>query len=805
MPGLIFKRLAAFQWTVVLLPLLLLSSCNVTKHLDTAKGERFLIKNTIEFDAGRKLSLSENTALQYEYGSYFRQKPNKRPLLLLKQPWRVWHHYRFLNRNSRYARWVNKVIAEPPAIYDENQAVRTAKNLERHLQNQGYLNATCTFETKTSGKLKKDSNTVYKPYIAAKYTLHFGPLHTIESVNMTAQDSNLLKIIRELPEPSLLKPGKPLDRALFDQEKLRISAALKNRGYAYFGPNFIRYSGDSTGTRTRITLDVLNPGDTLRHKVYTLNKIYVYPAFIPDYNFIREDTTLNGIYYCTTEPKFNIKPKYLSRSISLQPSWPYLQREFDKTNRNLNGLGVYRFVSIKPVPDSTAADKLDVIINLTPNDEISTEWDADFNSSTSSGSLVQNLIGAAASFTFQHRNLFHGAEHFSSSVRYNIEFDVSQRNNLIFSQQIKLQNDLVFPRFFDYLGIWDGLHRLKLGKRTAVGDELYNRMRNESRSRVALSYNFLNVTNFYYYNLFYATYGFDLRSSQEHQYSIDHIGIDVLQPEFGQNFSPNEFLRKSFGNQLFTGFLLRSFSYTFAGRPNRFGERWGYRMSSEVSGLEILALNRLWAIPFGRQEWKVGNLDYAQYFRMEMDGTYTRDFSEKLSAAVRVGSGVALAFGDSRTVPFVKQYFIGGPSGLRAWRIRELGPGGFRDPNGPTRAPFFQSGDFRFEFNGELRFPLFWWFKGAVFVDGGNIWSLDQNDARKDARLSLNSYKNIALGTGAGIRFDFSYAVIRLDWGLKLRYPYQPVEGRNSYWTPNLISKLQLRDFVTNLSVGYPF
>jgi hypothetical protein len=273
---------------------------------------------------------------------------------------------------------------------------------------------------------------------------------------------------------------------------------------------------------------------------------------------------------------------------------------------------------------------------------------------------------------------------------------------------------------------------------------------------------------------------------------------------------PSEFLKKSFGNQLFTGFILRNFNYNFANRANRFGERYNYRFSYEMSGLEILALNRAWPLLSGKKEpvWRIADLDFSQYLRLDQEAVYTRNFSENLAGALRIGAGVAVPFGDTRTVPFVKQFFVGGPSSLRAWRIRQIGPGGYvklNDQGLPDETqPFFQSADFRFEFGGELRFPLFLWFKGAVFIDGGNVWTLRKETERPGSELRWDSYKNIAIGTGFGIRMDVDYFVLRFDLGLPIRRPYL-YPGSNTYWVKDLFSKMQLRDFNPNLAVGYPF
>jgi outer membrane protein assembly factor BamA len=772
---------------VLPLLLLLLTACNVTKHLDSAKGERLLVKNSLELKSDKRLSFSERAPLLYELDGLYKLRPNQRAFGLFRT--RLWFHYKYRDRKSKFARWANKRIAEPPTIYDLALTERTALNFQNQMRQRGYFDAQCRFETDTLGAHK----------VKTKYTLTLGKPYVIDSVRFVSRDSLVQDVLDLTAGETFLKPGNLVDGLVFDTEKLRVTSALKNRGYAFFTPNFVEFNGDTAAHRTNVTVEVLPPGDTVMHKTYTIGDIAVFSSLLPDVSSIRQDTTINDIYFASADPKFYVKPERLYRAIALQPSWPYRQIDFDKTNRNLNALGVFRFVTVRPFQDSVQSDKINVAISFRPNKRLALGGDVDLNSS-SSPSLARNLLGVSGSLSFRNRNVFRGAEHLQSNVQYNIEFGVGSQR-LIFSQEFKFQNELSFPRFFDYLGFWRVLHAARAGQKRLVSNKLYERMRADAQARVTLNYNYLNVTDFFAYNLFNAAFGYDLRSDPEHQYSVDHIGIDVLRL-IGPLQVSNEFLARSFSNQLFTGFLLRSFNYNFSSKANRFGERWGFRFSSDVSGLEELALNRLWSLPFGKQSWTIGGLDFAQYARFDLDGTYTREFRKGLVGAIRVGAGVIVPYGDTKDAPYVKQFFVGGPTSLRAWRIRELGPGSFYDPTAVQ--PFYQAGDFRFELNGELRFPLIWWLKGAVFLDGGNIWTLRNDARRQGSQLRWHSYKNIAIGTGLGLRGDFDYFVLRLDFGLPLRLPYLP-EGASSQWVPGLFSKMQLRDFNPNLAVGYPF
>jgi outer membrane protein assembly factor BamA len=555
------------------------------------------------------------------------------------------------------------------------------------------------------------------------------------------------------------------------------------------------------------------------HKTYIIGNIEVLSSvrpdlmsIRPDLMAIRKDTIINGINFRSGTTQFGVRPSHLYKAISLKPAWPYRQEDFDNTIRRLSELGVFRFVSVKPKQDTIDPQKINVEILTTPNKRVSFGADADLNSSTSSSALAQNLLGIATSVSFRNRNLFRGAENLHSSLNYNVEFDVATRDRLIFSQEFKWQNQLTFPRFFDYFHLWRGLHSWK---KDSLGAEksFYRKLKDKGQARLSLNYDYLNVIDFYDYNLFNSAFGYDVNDGHN-RYSFDHVGIDVLRPrtrpQFDSIFGENQFLINSFDDQLFTGFFMRSFTYTYNGTNNRFGERWFYRFNTDLSGFEEWALNRLWSAAFGKQTWTISDLEFAQYLRLEMDGVYTRDFRKNITGAVRVGAGVVVPFGDTKYAPYVKQFFVGGPTSIRAWRIREIGPGGYvpRDPDTdepdpPTQQPFYQAADFRFEFNGELRFDIFSWFKGAVFLDAGNVWTLKPDDTRPGSQLRWDSYKNIALGTGLGIRGDFSYLVIRFDAGIRLRNPYADASGR--YWVRNLISGFTWDDVNPNLAVGLPF
>lgn len=768
--------------------LFLQTSCNVTRHLDASKGERLLVRNALHVQSEKKLTLGAKTALSYELTPLYRQKPNTRSFGFFHT--RLWLYYRYKDRNSKFSRWIISKQAEKPAVYDSTLAYRTATNFQNQMRQRGYFRATCKYSPNYIG--------AYKASVV--YDLNLGPQYTIDTVTFASRDTQVLDILRATRGASHIKMGAPLDGQLFEAEKQRITVELKNRGYAYFFPQFVEFTGDSSGTKSTVRVEVLPFNDSTMHKVYSIGKVEVYSGVVPEVTTMRTDTTINGVYFAGVESKFFVRPDRLYKTIAIRPGQIYRQEDFDLTLRNLNSLGVYRFVSMRPVQDSTQEGKMDVMVNLSPNQRFSIGGGVDFNYST----LSDGLIGISPSLLVNNRNLFSGAERLRTTVDYNIEFNIAV-SSLIYAQEFKIQNELAFPRSFDYLSLWKTLHRIKVGHRRLVPDRFYQQIGTAGNARIVGNYNYLKVTNFYQYHLLTASFGYFVRPNSLRSYSWDHIGIDVLRPDFATNLNPSKFLQLTFDDQLFTGFILRSFNYNYNSRMNGYGERWTYHFNTELSGLEIFALHRGWVAAFGKQDWAIDKLTFSQFFRLDQDVVYSRNFSQQVVGAVRFGMGLGMPFGDSQTVPYVKQFYVGGPSSIRAFRIREIGPGSYVQIDPSTGEPqklqqYYQAADFRFEFSGELRFPIFSYFKGAVFLDGGNVWTLKYDSGRPGSQLGTNFYKSIALGTGVGIRGDFGYFVIRFDLGVPVRTPY-----RNPRTNSNWVTDYKLNKVNPNLAIGFPF
>jgi len=428
-----------------------------------------------------------------------------------------------------------------------------------------------------------------------------------------------------------------------------------------------------------------------------------------------------------------------------------------------------------------------------------------------------NFLGGALNFSYRNRNLFRGSDDFKFNFLIGGEFGRTEESGpqIFRSFDINPRMELNIPKFRDPLHIARLFNRIGLFSNT-----FYNSLLENAATRVSLGVNWSSRRDFWGFFSGDLALGYSMSNSKR-QYYLDQIGISFFDPDIGPNARPifdnNPFLERSFDSkQLFTGLLFRNFGFTFSNRFKRSGDSWRLNYTMEVSGLEVAAINGLVNLARSQEDpvtFRLFNLEYSKFARFEIDGSYYKYINSGQSIVFRLNTGIAFSYAQSEEVPYVKQFFAGGPTSVRAWRIRELGPGGFREPStfpayGTNTNPFYQTGNFKFIFSAEYRFKLFKLYsldlEGATFIDGGNVWTLREDVNRPGSKLTgRDFFRQIALGAGVGFRMDFEYFKLALDLGYRIRNPFPNPEG--SHWAYQRFRELRWRGINYNLSVGYPF
>lgn len=663
---------------------------------------------------------------------------------------------------------------DPPLYYDESLTEVTAQSLKKFLRNKkGFYHAEVNPIV-----TNRDQR------VSVRYVIEAGKRYIIESIEYSADDPTMLSTLESLHTRSFLKVGDPVDATNYDLERSRLTTALQNQGYANFISNYISLNGDSSDYKVKLTLEVLPPLPDTIHKQYSIGNINVFTDHVidspPEY---KKMDTLGGNYYFANNEDFVVSPKAIDNCLYLESGASYSKDQDLKTYRSLQNLSSYRYIEVKRNVDTRQDSIINVDFFLSPHRN---KWIIDLGSdlfySTVNQTGGRRLIGVSANASLQNRNLLGGSERYNLDVENTLEFNLGNLDSLINTFSFNIENNLDIPRHIKLFGFKDVAKKAGFLK-----GPRYSKFLKESDTEISLGYNFTKIINFYSLSSLNASWGYDYRPSNRSRYILNQIGLNLINPTVDSTFRANNLdnnplLAQSFVRNLSTGFLFRNLTYFYQGPKNLRGRSFGFLSNIEVSGLETFLSNKLYnAISGSEKTWTLGSFNFSKYIKGEVDGRIFKDVSKGSSINARVNLGLAIPFGGGNidnAVPYPVQFYVGGPNSIRAWQIRELGPGGYSELllNPVEGQQFFQAGDMKFEFNLEYRWDFFWYVEGALFLDGGNIWSLRDNTL-PGAQFGSDFLDQMALGIGYGLRFDFTYFLIRFDFGYKLRNPFPDENG----------------------------
>ncbi len=506
----------------------------------------------------------------------------------------------------------------------------------------------------------------------------------------------------------------------------------------------------------------------------------------------------------TKEKDFFIRDKVLSDAILVEAGALYNVDITTQSVKKINNLAVFRFPRIEYVPSSNGKKGyLDCVVKMQPSKKQNIGLDAEFNNNYSS---VASL-GIAGNVSYKNKNLFKGAEIFELSAQLGIDFKVNPADNSTnqddnsLARWINLLNfntqaSFYFPKFI-------GLNVLK------------NMLKmNNARTKIAVGYRYLQQASDFQISSFYGKLGYNWNKGKQHQFSWNPLLVNfTLEPTLAANFE--KLLRENnivLLNSLKAKYLIPSmdFTYTYSSNPQSVSNgTWFFKAYAEMSGN---LLNIIDLIVEPNQPLRIFEVDYAQYFLIDLDWRYSYKITKKHSIVSRLMFGLVLPYGNSadRVVPFIKRFTLGGPSSMRAWNLRYLGPANQVAIKGAE----FQMGDLRMEFNTEYRFMLNSWIGGALFADVGNIWVL-QSKVQSEGFPYANAptgvftshfHEQLAVGIGVGLRIDLSFFVFRFDFALQLRDPQGyglSKDGTIQYWNMEPFKISQRNNFI--IAIGYPF
>ena len=720
----------------------LLAACSATKFVP---DESYLLEK-VELKADTK---KFNVA---SLEPYIRQKANSKWFSVFKIPLGT---YALSGRDT--TRWINRTlrkIGEEPVVYDTLQAQLSCNDLKLALQNMGYMNGEVDLTTRAKGKR-----------LTAIYTLHPGTPFFINSVRYDIQDSVIARML-DLgnPDRQELKAGDPFTVTRLEEERKRITRVLMDSGYYRFHKDFIQYGADSTAGQNQINLMLhLLPYRPNSGAPETLHPRY---------------SIRNVTFSSNDSAKIHLRPRVLRRSTLIKEGDLFSATQLQRTYANFARMQAVRYTNIRftEAPDTTL---LDCDINISTNKPSSISFQPE-------GTNTAGDLGAAASVTYENRNLFRGSELLSIQLRaaYEAITGLEGYQNKDY-QEYGVETKLTFPRFVAPL-----LSRSF-------------RRRSIATSELSLNWNLQNRPEFHR-RVFSTAWRYHWNEPRHHiSYRYDFFDINyVYMPWISSRFkadyldnvtSRNAILRYNY-EDLFI--LKMGFGLAFNDGEN------ALKVNVESAGNMLHAVSKMFRLPQNADgKYTLVNIAYAQYVKFDVDFTRLFQFDERNSLAFHVGLGVAYPYGNSTILPFEKRYFSGGANSVRGWRVRELGPGTFKGTDG--RIDFInQTGDMKLDMNLEYRTFLGWKLHGAVFVDAGNIWTLRNYADQPGGQFRFNSfYRQIALAYGLGLRLNFDYFILRFDLGMKAVNPaYETSREHYPLLYPNF-----KRDFAFHFAVGLPF
>src|SRR5687768_9133488 len=784
-------------WISLLCAVFLCASCNSKKYL--GENQSFLDNNVIRIKSDDKVH--DAAELKEELIKRYKQPEAK--------GWpipRYVYYYKYqesLRRRPHRKKWSEeRLIKNMPVIHDTLKAEETTEVFESYLMLRGYRTPSVDYKAKTTDKLT-----------TVTYIVDPGPRTHIDTFLIATTDTSLRKIVDSEIENTYFKNGSPLDIVLYNQEKARLVNDFLDEGYARFDETYIApLEVDTAGGYVMARMRILNESDSVFHSKYYVGTVTVYPDFNVTDTSALYDTLINGVRYITPEPELTLKAEAIERNLFLHQGDLTRKDNFNQTLKNLNRMELIKFVTPEIVVDTVKRDtmqldtpRINYGLYLTRNKKIALGLNAELTYANISGSNKKSLFGTAANVNYRDLNLFKGAEilniNLDGGVEWNFSKDDEGETGKINSWNMGLDNRLSFPRFMDPFRLYHIIGYSQSEDQPALmGNRLRRWLLYDATTRLNLGFNFVKIQDLYQYYAINSGLSYDIVPDAQRNLTIDRFGFDLFVPTPTDSFKTNvldksKFLQESFGKYLFTGLVFRNYLYQRKGLPRRNAGYFGLIHSFEISGLEVLAINRLYnTIAGNEKEFTLGEkgpedgisneIRFSHFAKGEVDVRFFYDINSKTQFALRINPGYASPFGGfSRQVPYIKQFFVGGATSNRAWQIRELGPGTYEDTTAITSGfSFYQTGDIKLDMSAELRFPIIWYFEGAVFLDAANVWTREEDPSRPGTKFHFNDfYKELGIGYGFGLRVDLDYFIIRLDFGYKWISPFPLEDGTRTY------------------------
>ncbi len=769
--------------------ILIAVGCNTTKYVPK---DKYLLNNV-------KLKVDNNSVKKEDLKFYIKQRPNKH--LFGIRLYLGLYNLSDTNKHNWFQKYLRH-LGEEPVIWEPEMTERSVRQLKRYVEIRGYYNADVTDSIRF---FNRKADVIYR------ITSHVP--YRIGNCSYIFEDTTIKKVLLQDTLNTLIKKRNLFDEDVLKSECVRIETYLKNKGYYQFSKDLIRfeYNVDSINNPNIVDLKMIvrnlsdiqsTPSIAQAYKCYRINKVLIRNEY--DFSnhdkvalpFAKKDTMIkNGVEFIYPE-NFWVSPSTILLQNYLYPGNLYCLKDVEETKKHLSALNTYSLVNIyfeELAPSDTSKfNYLNCNIRLTPLKIQSYSLTGELTSSS-----VNFFLGGDLGLNYLNRSLFGNAENLNlkltggkSVVKYS-----SKNYSTLDLGSVATIN---VPKFLFPFYTSPGLVRK------------YN-----PKTSFALSYNYSTLPQLYE-RVANFSFGYNWKSGTYITHSIlpvefSWVDVNITDPSYNILIS-NTYLKNIYTSQYILG---SAYNYTYNNQiPQKIRDYHFFKWNLEIAGNLLTLLNDVFNTsktinppPFNNF-YTLLRKQYSQYFKTDVEYMFDHFIDLKSSIAYRVFAGVAVPYGNSDVIPLEKEYYSGGPTSIRGWNPRFLGPGSYQFGDTGSQGKIFpnNTGDIKLESNIEYRFKIIWDFEGALFTDAGNIWAITQ--APTDKRVGIlfqwdKFYKDLAIASGVGLRLNVTYFIIRLDFAVKTKDPSKDPGKR---WIFEDIRPPANQSIINwGLAIGYPF
>lgn len=837
--------LGAVQKVKILLPCffvaLLLSSCSTTQNIpdgdqlfvgltkinyergDSGVPAAVANKNfiTTQEEVEAALATAPNGAL---FGSSYHRTPF---------PYGLWIWNAFSGKDGKVAKWLTESFGKQPVLMSWVNPELRAQVAQTVLHNHGYFHGQVGYNVVTQRNPKKAK---------IGYDVTMGPLLTIDSISYLGFPAEADSLIKATAHQSLLHTGDAFTAAALDGERTRISTLFRNNGYYYYQPAYASYLADTVSVpgKAQLRLQLANGIAEEARRKYYIGNITVNLQK----NFMQEPT--DSLRRRTFTLRYNgkrspVRPRVVMGAMRLRHRQPYSYDQYLESANALNATGLFsmtdfqfnrrdgldvseidfirelekpsdflaltsnlssRRVSLSPL---LSDDTLDLVVNCVFDRPYDVYFETNFTKRTI------GRMGPELKIGFTKRNAFRGGEKLDVNLHGSYEWQTRSSSGDMNTYEYGADVSLEFPRLVaPFMGGNQIRRRMERMRERGITPNP-NRWRRVATTMAKVSSDIVRRPGYYKMHIVSGewTYRWQPSATSRHEFSpltLKYQYMNSHTEKFDSIIENSPYLAATMSDYFIPQMR---YTYVYASPADKLNPiRWELTLSESgnLTSLAYMAAGKKW----NEEDKELFKNPYAQFVKVETDFTKTWQLSQHSQLVGHLNAGLGICFGNSSDLPFSERFYIGGANSVRAYPLRSIGPGRFMgDYEGNRQLSYLlQNGDVKLQANLEYRQRLFGNLHGAVFLDAGNVW------LRKDLEIGIDDisimfkeayfhfgefFKQMAVGTGVGLRYDLDFLILRLDWGIGLHVPYETT--KSGFYNVDKFSRHQTLHF----AIGYPF